>query len=774
MTQTQIRDWHPLAALREMASPSTFNSSTTLPNLDYEVEDAYPDTTPAPDVWAEYLRARILRRRELYNSLDPSAQELIRKEVRRIRYFREHFKDYRVFPTDELPLVALLDDSRTKWRDIAAKRANDELNKVNKRMEKEGATELLVRNKKILKRVQSWHSKGYADIRDASNPDAYMPDLDQGPDNSEDDPQKPDYGYNGWVIAWEKGQWTSLDHPLVHGSFPHQKISIQQFLYNKEGTPLKRDLRKDQFRYFHLPANNMKWVEEAVQRYYGEDKVDFDGTRALSRKYNSQRLLRPELWRGQQRGGHNLPAHARQIGPRCSVVSSAPLPPEYRAEDDGHPRKDVALFMPYLHWEVEKRLHRMGQFVQVAKSHNERLRRATTFRQRARMANIASKQALKKGRAVASFEPEKEGFNQAWRPRNALAKYFWHVAKLHQIIDEAADGRLVEDHLYSTPPLHMRRTLEQFYYWTAEDTSRRDKSQVVCKGTRYYGDEKSPEASTRIVMVDQLWLWILDDNTVISAFPRRWGRNKPDPSAVHRSIRDRMGALDPDEIQSVYDLALIVIDECSRVFFDPSKLLDQRPEVVDLFSSAISKIAENKTIAYEGFGLDLSRISLETLESAEKLLRKSLNISFEWSILEEAQQVLDELQIMQEIFDEQIRIMRELDRLLADLLNIDPHEHHKRPGSPASELRDKWQKTRDHIDGLISDMEQRKDELEGMEVLQMKTRVQLRDLVDMKQQQANVVEAKAAIRRADESVLQGRSIVVFTVVTIFFVSFPLK
>lgn len=40
----------------------------------------------------------------------------------------------------------------------------------------------------------------------------------------------------------------------------------------------------------------------------------------------------------------------------------------------------------------------------------------------------------------------------------------------------------------------------------------------------------------------------------------------------------------------------------------------------------------------------------------------------------------------------------------------------------------------------------------------------------MKQQQANIIEAKAAIRRADESVIQGRSIVVFTVVTIFFVS----
>jgi hypothetical protein len=44
----------------------------------------------------------------------------------------------------------------------------------------------------------------------------------------------------------------------------------------------------------------------------------------------------------------------------------------------------------------------------------------------------------------------------------------------------------------------------------------------------------------------------------------------------------------------------------------------------------------------------------------------------------------------------------------------------------------------------------------------------------MKQQQAGIIEAKAAIRRADESVLQGRSIVVFTVFTIFFVNNPIE
>lgn len=79
-------------------------------------------------------------------------------------------------------------------------------------------------------------------------------------------------------------------------------------------------------------------------------------------------------------------------------------------------------------------------------------------------------------------------------------------------------------------------------------------------------------------------------DTILSSFPRRWGRNKPDPSAVHRMIRDRLGSLDQDEIHSVYDLALIIIDECSKVFFDRAKPVDQRPEVVDLFGSAISNV----------------------------------------------------------------------------------------------------------------------------------------------------------------------------------------
>ena len=322
-------------------------SFSTLPAYEYDVEDCNPDTSTNPDAWAEFLRTRITRRKALYEGHDLTEKELIRKEVRRIRYFRDYFKDYRVFPDDDLPLVALLDDSRTKWRDIAARRAPEELAKCQRQIEKGGETPNLARNRAILRQVMSWHSEAYAASRKALDPDTYMDTISGPHDSSEDDPKKEDFGYNGWIIAWEKEKgWTSIDHPLVAGSFPHQKISIQQFLYNKEGTPLKRSSNPNQLRYFHLPANNMKWVEEAISRYYDEDNVEFDSQRVLTTKYNAQRLLRTELWRGAQRGGHNLPPHARQITPRCSVVPSAPWKKgEEEDEDDAYPRRDVAMFV---------------------------------------------------------------------------------------------------------------------------------------------------------------------------------------------------------------------------------------------------------------------------------------------------------------------------------------------------------------------------------------------------------------------------------------------
>ncbi len=51
---------------------------------------------------------------------------------------------------------------------------------------------------------------------------------------------------------------------------------------------------------------------------------------------------------------------------------------------------------------------------------------------------------------------------------------------------------------------------------------------------------------------------------------------------------------------------------------------------------------------------------------------------------------------------------------------------------------------------------------------------QLKDLLDLKQQQAGVVEAREAVKQAKETLKQGRSIMLFTIVTIVFVSLKAK
>jgi len=75
---------------------------------------------------------------------------------------------------------------------------------------------------------------------------------------------------------------------------------------------------------------------------------------------------------------------------------------------------------------------------------------------------------------------------------------------------------------------------------------------------------------------------------VITSFPRRWGRKKQDPSGVYRTIRERLD--DRPNLENVYDMATLMMDQCSRVFFDRTVPQDNRPDVIDMFANAIGDV----------------------------------------------------------------------------------------------------------------------------------------------------------------------------------------
>lgn len=90
-----------------------------------------------------------------------------------------------------------------------------------------------------------------------------------------------------------------------------------------------------------------------------------------------------------------------------------------------------------------------------------------------------------------------------------LGRYLLHIAKLYDAMDVEPDVRLLRDHLFQSPPLHARRTLDQSYYWKLPNTDGRDQDQVVYRETK---EGKNISRTTRVVMVDQLWMYILDDS----------------------------------------------------------------------------------------------------------------------------------------------------------------------------------------------------------------------------------------------------------------------
>jgi hypothetical protein len=59
------------------------------------------------------------------------------------------------------------------------------------------------------------------------------------------------------------------------------------------------------------------------------------------------------------------------------------------------------------------------------------------------------------------------------------------------------------------PSLQPRRSLDQYFYTHLESTSQRDGDQVVCRYTRKMEEPK-------MFMVDQLWLWILNDGQYLT------------------------------------------------------------------------------------------------------------------------------------------------------------------------------------------------------------------------------------------------------------------
>ena len=615
---------------------------------------------------------------------------------------------------------------------------------------------------------------------------------------------------------------TVVDFGNFHNENRVKKMSVYNLLYGRDAenprkqavTTVPADSRATDFRWIHLPANNMAWVEALMTKSFIEEGAhDVDGFKGLEKSFNYQHrgqkvhshFMRPLCQNTprtpMRRREEEKPEEQPQYAPSLSTVDTTTTRKQKgssskldRVESHSHdesvaggkkgkpnqkrgkggsnpgtpksetkskspwgssdklarshqltpsnlckesqslvPACNVCVFMPYLHFETAERRQRMQDAIQ----------RAETM----------------------SFQPRK------------LKKA------------RTRDEMLLDAHLSSsTTSLHVRRTLDQFFYPNI-DTQSRDQDQVVYRYQTKGPGRDGPGTDPKIFMVDQLWMWVLGTNLIVTSFPQRWDQPKNDPLNVLDGIIEDINSKTRDPVRSVYDLAIIITNRCSGVF-DRHRLGDDEYQFLDMFESSIGIATDRETLLFNRFNHASVQASA-WLKSHRKLNKFSrsparpvhgrdgtaeednsgddeefylddgqplfvdrlLDIGEETDLLAETKDIRDELNMIRTVLEHQKHVLQDFQEVICEIYQGQHRSQY--------EVKKRFKDQQRMIDMHMKDIERMDKQAERIYH-------SITDLLDLKQKHANAFEARFARDQAAGTTRQSKTIMVFTIVTIVF------
>lgn len=243
--------------------------------------------------------------------------------------------------------------------------------------------------------------------------------------------------------------------------------------------------------------------------------------------------------------------------------------------------------MPYLHWDDEATMQ--NRLKLLAKPISKDAASTEVLKESSSTTAKPSTNTGKKKDLSSTFKPISGEPLIAPQPDNGT-KYVPPEEMLQR------EERLIEKYLLSEIShdknsrhlLHVRRTLDQSLYHNLKDTKIRDADQTVRRYQKMlHPGKKADEVPFAVIMVDQLWLWILlgpsgKAQAVVTCFPSRdWpDDNKGSSSKIHALDPQRTTDVlqttksyiqqRPDAVKTPYDLAGVIASRCSRALLDHS------------------------------------------------------------------------------------------------------------------------------------------------------------------------------------------------------------
>jgi Mg2+ and Co2+ transporter CorA len=330
-------------------------------------------------------------------------------------------------------------------------------------------------------------------------------------------------------------------------------------------------------------------------------------------------------------------------------------------------------------------------------------------------------------------------------------RYPDHQMSLHE------DEVLIRAHLTASGSfLHLRRTLDQFFYHNI-DTQMRDADQVVYRYQKRHQDELSGDP--KIFMVDQLWMWIIGKDLVVTSFPRRWKQPRNDPLNVLDGIIEDINSKTRKPIENVYELAMTITGRC---YGDFDRKGGEELQFFDMFEASLGAAMDHEAFLFQQFLEASYHASSWLLEhkraerfSQPAFVDKLLDVGAETALLAEIKDIRDELNIIRMVLGYQEGLVGDFRKVVR---NVYEQERSHVQLRLVEKIFDDQEKT---ISNPLKDISRMSEQAERIYI-------SITDLLDLKQKHANAFEARFARDQAAGTIRQGRTILVFTIVTVIF------
>jgi ankyrin repeat protein/Mg2+ and Co2+ transporter CorA len=552
------------------------------------------------------------------------------------------------------------------------------------------------------------------------------------------------------------------------------------------------DIRKGKpnFRWIHLPANNIAWAEAMITKMFVENgPVDISGFRAILRIFGQHQHRGPKV-------------HSRFMRPLCQHHVSEQIHPKPVRPLNPRPNKSPTPKTTASAANIEA--NTAGNLSPSPASPSA-VKTPTTP-----SLNLETTSPALSGKPRDTPDRDPDAHNPQTR-RNCAVMFMpylhWEADSnrlnmrntVNEVMEQkdlpfnarrSKDECLIRGYLRQSTDLHLRRTLDQFKHHGII-TDKRDRDQVVY---RYYQREKSNDP--KIFMVDQMWIWVFD-GILITCFPERWGQPVRDPLSLFDGLIEDINSKTQPPVKSVYELAALITNRCTGSFdrhewgyedldykffemFELSigtmtrratallerferdsaaaarwlKAHDRAYQIPDEPSYGGGKTAEDRDNEEDEWLMEPdSEIDIGKTDRNPTFVNRLLNIAKEAQLLVECNDIEDELSILTAVLQQQRGVLQDMGQALKELSSAHGATKHDMPKKCGQQKR--------LVDQHLLDIERMRKQAK-------RVNESLHQVLDLKQKHANALEARFARDQAQDTARQGRTILVFTIVTIVF------